>query len=100
MQPACVEFPVAEVGAAGVVRIGLLSRAIGQSAAPGVIVAAPEPICGIVLDEEGADIQIPVGLPGRAEVQPLGNRAPQRLPDRKSTRLNSSHLGISYAVFC
>src|SRR5262245_65270120 len=27
----------------------------------------------------------------RAEVRPL---------DRKSTRLNSSHLGISYAVFC
>src|SRR5262245_64773911 len=25
-------------------------------------------------------------------------RTPQR--DRKSTRLNSSHLGISYAVFC
>src|SRR5205814_9971438 len=23
-----------------------------------------------------------------------------RYPDRKSTRLNSSHLGISYAVFC
>src|SRR5438045_7150600 len=23
-----------------------------------------------------------------------------RVPDRKSTRLNSSHLGISYAVFC
>src|SRR5262245_65761723 len=23
-----------------------------------------------------------------------------RLADRKSTRLNSSHLGISYAVFC
>src|SRR5882724_13061041 len=22
------------------------------------------------------------------------------VPDRKSTRLNSSHLGISYAVFC
>src|SRR5205814_10672851 len=27
----------------------------------------------------------------------LGGRAQQ---DRKSTRLNSSHLGISYAVFC
>src|SRR5256885_10897774 len=29
-------------------------------------------------------------------------RAPQpaRMPDRKSTRLNSSHLVISYAVFC
>src|SRR5437899_5011871 len=24
----------------------------------------------------------------------------QRVLDRKSTRLNSSHLGISYAVFC
>src|SRR3712207_8454084 len=24
----------------------------------------------------------------------------QRLPDRKSTRLNSSHANISYAVFC
>src|SRR5437899_8753959 len=28
-----------------------------------------------------------------------GTGAPCRL-DRKSTRLNSSHLGISYAVFC
>src|SRR5262245_64008330 len=25
---------------------------------------------------------------------------PATEPDRKSTRLNSSHLGISYAVFC
>src|ERR1039458_7346191 len=25
---------------------------------------------------------------------------PRTRPDRKSTRLNSSHLGISYAVFC
>src|SRR5262245_34067666 len=25
---------------------------------------------------------------------------PQQIVDRKSTRLNSSHLGISYAVFC
>src|ERR1035441_8649272 len=25
---------------------------------------------------------------------------PHLQPDRKSTRLNSSHLGISYAVFC
>src|SRR5256885_7532948 len=27
-------------------------------------------------------------------------RRPLRSTDRKSTRLNSSHLGISYAVFC
>src|ERR1035441_6314370 len=31
---------------------------------------------------------------------PGKNRAMQSLGDRKSTRLNSSHLGISYAVFC
>src|SRR5262245_65755475 len=45
----------------------------------------------------------------RAAVQRRGGgvRLPQQLrrgrpaaPDRKSTRLNSSHLGISYAVFC
>src|SRR5262245_17600429 len=28
------------------------------------------------------------------------NSLPQSHVDRKSTRLNSSHLGISYAVFC
>src|SRR5215471_13001219 len=27
-------------------------------------------------------------------------RSPQRKPDRKSTRLNSSHVENSYAVFC
>src|SRR5436853_4564876 len=30
----------------------------------------------------------------------LEQAARDRVRDRKSTRLNSSHLGISYAVFC
>src|SRR5205814_8261739 len=30
----------------------------------------------------------------------VGGTLGSRLVDRKSTRLNSSHLGISYAVFC
>src|SRR5471030_3385525 len=30
----------------------------------------------------------------------FGLRNGDGFPDRKSTRLNSSHLGISYAVFC
>src|SRR5207245_10697859 len=30
----------------------------------------------------------------------LVERAIERMPDRKSTRLNSSHGSISYAVFC
>src|SRR5439155_9327785 len=29
-----------------------------------------------------------------------GRRRMSRVPDRKSTRLNSSHVAISYAVFC
>src|SRR5438067_8012945 len=29
-----------------------------------------------------------------------GLRLAERIPDRKSTRLNSSHVSISYAVFC
>src|SRR5436853_5314768 len=41
-----------------------------------------------VLDQEGVGELIKIGIE-------RGRRA-----DRKSTRLNSSHLGISYAVFC
>src|SRR5205814_7490822 len=38
-----------------------------------------------------------LALPDRAEHR---GRHRARALDRKSTRLNSSHLGISYAVFC
>src|SRR5258707_11586925 len=39
--------------------------------------------------------------PDRAARSPRGRRpAPTRPGDRKSTRLNSSHANISYAVFC
>src|SRR5256885_5621177 len=43
------------------------------------------------------------GPPAAARHQPaerLGGREDSLLTDRKSTRLNSSHLVISYAVFC
>src|SRR5437899_8286006 len=36
----------------------------------------------------------------RSRPVPHGARPPSSRRDRKSTRLNSSHLGISYAVFC
>src|SRR2546426_9124678 len=36
----------------------------------------------------------------RAQIGARGTNRPGRLSDRKSTRLNSSHLVISYAVFC
>src|SRR5262245_63543763 len=41
--------------------------------------------------------------PRRISERPSARAKPRRAssrPDRKSTRLNSSHLGISYAVFC
>src|SRR5262245_64487956 len=39
--------------------------------------------------------------PGRVtQLVEVLQRRLRTLPDRKSTRLNSSHLGISYAVFC
>src|SRR3712207_8205504 len=31
---------------------------------------------------------------------PISDELEKNLPDRKSTRLNSSHANISYAVFC
>src|SRR3712207_7401354 len=38
--------------------------------------------------------------PGRSAGDPAVRRAAQSSEDRKSTRLNSSHANISYAVFC
>src|SRR3712207_6922517 len=37
---------------------------------------------------------------GRGPAMALQSRLPGLRPDRKSTRLNSSHANISYAVFC
>src|SRR5690242_21369940 len=48
--------------------------------------------------------QEPVGYQPRADLLAAldapGPESPVRVADRKSTRLNSSHMSISYAVFC
>src|SRR5258705_8923790 len=46
--------------------------------------------------------EIERGHPGSCACRcgPAGCSQHRRPGDRKSTRLNSSHLGISYAVFC
>src|SRR5205814_7419266 len=45
------------------------------------------------------DHELSVAAVSRPDDQSRGVRD-RRREDRKSTRLNSSHLGISYAVFC
>src|SRR5262245_62640211 len=48
-------------------------------------------------------ISLPIDRRGsglRARRTPRSSGRRSNAPDRKSTRLNSSHLGISYAVFC
>src|SRR3712207_7513086 len=40
------------------------------------------------------------GLGELPSIHPPSERRSSRKPDRKSTRLNSSHANISYAVFC
>src|SRR5256885_16890731 len=42
----------------------------------------------------------PLGIPARAPAAPDWSSCCSDGSDRKSTRLNSSHLVISYAVFC
>src|ERR1039458_10500673 len=50
-------------------------------------------------DKTLIDYFLPTPIRGQLTTDVWG--APNVLPrDRKSTRLNSSHLGISYAVFC
>src|SRR5207253_5444447 len=54
---------------------------------------------------EYAALRLHTGRPGRADralTAPRGRRPAVRegVKDRKSTRLNSSHVAISYAVFC
>src|ERR1035438_6862335 len=47
--------------------------------------------------------EIDMWFQGSGALALIGGRAvaiPEQKVDRKSTRLNSSHLGISYAVFC
>src|SRR5690606_40295856 len=43
---------------------------------------------------------LPAALHRRATAGPVRPRPGQAAEDRKSTRLNSSHVKISYAVFC
>src|SRR5690606_8567182 len=51
------------------------------------------------LHAEGADLHLDLTV-AHTEHLTLGVQRGHKHPDRKSTRLNSSHVKISYAVFC
>src|SRR5262245_52549422 len=80
-------------------KVGLTSKAMQASS------QIDEPDYGYLFDtmivEDGAKVPHENYCAPRVEIELaffLGRDL--KGPDRKSTRLNSSHLGISYAVFC
>src|SRR5262245_64757056 len=61
----------------------------------------PELELVMVAARENAGKRLGDVVPSTLGVEGVGDRVLESFePDRKSTRLNSSHLGISYAVFC
>src|SRR5690625_2728372 len=86
-----------------------------------------QPVVGLITDKRPMPYALPIGLTssmlgmfglafasnfitiliavffigiGSATFHPEGSRVAYLAADRKSTRLNSSHVAISYAVFC
>src|ERR1035438_7022204 len=79
----------------GEVSVGDLGKARGGLLIGGRV--HPKADCQTVMHEARIGGSGAIELRNRS--QPGSRKVTQRT-DRKSTRLNSSHLGISYAVFC
>src|SRR5205807_8169115 len=78
---------------------GLLAPREGSRLAADHRAIAARPVCPrCSCQSRRASRAGPVSEPLPLSAAPLCRSAPRR--DRKSTRLNSSHLVISYAVFC
>ena len=82
LRPAGVELVEAEVGAPAVRGVGRHRLHVGEAAAAGGKVPAPEPVVGVVVDEEAADVDGPVGLAGGAEMDALRDAGAQGVPGR------------------
>src|SRR5256885_8672616 len=77
---------------AGSARHPLARKVRGRSRVPGT---------GALPARDPVALEAPVDRDrGDPPALAVGPDKPRRLLDRKSTRLNSSHLVISYAVFC
>src|SRR5256885_10287956 len=71
-----------------------LFRSVAATALP-----APPPVARSCAQQPGPH-RAPTHRPSRLPPPPGPRRRGRGVGDRKSTRLNSSHLVISYAVFC
>src|SRR3712207_7518914 len=97
----CSQMAAAIDGARTLTRLDHLSRSIWQGLAAGAVGDDDAQALAERLHVRRSVLRgeiKPVGIPlGRPSIFP-----PRRLQreDRKSTRLNSSHANISYAVFC
>src|SRR3712207_8326175 len=74
-------------------RSGICCRVCGEVAASATVLPVEEHRADDEKHGADRDEDQPVGLP-------VDDPEPDEVEDRKSTRLNSSHANISYAVFC
>src|SRR5437868_10942838 len=58
-----------------------------------------QPLHGAQVSRRNPEHRFPFVIRPR-EIAPVDRHARHEIVDRKSTRLNSSHVSISYAVFC
>src|SRR5256885_3293464 len=91
--------------AATVLRNGKAYVFFGRSGTGKSTVAALSPLGSVLTDEISLLKRIDgqwhaFGTPFWGEFRAAGTNRSAPVADRKSTRLNSSHLVISYAVFC
>src|ERR1035438_10802326 len=74
----------------------IIAGAGGAAHLPGVTAAYTTlPVIGVPMESKALK-----GLDSLLSIVQMPAGVPVATVDRKSTRLNSSHLGISYAVFC
>src|SRR2546426_1298328 len=92
--PRSTLFPYTTLFRSVAVAVVLEPRLAHEQAARAIVTPRVELGFGALHDQCG----VQSGLAGRGGKQ--GLRRVPRPTDRKSTRLNSSHLVISYAVFC
>src|SRR5690625_2723309 len=93
-----VQVPAPGPAAGGVGPFGACSR--GESGPAGGVGCAPGEAHGLPLLSCGDESGITSTLSGLRDIPARSNTHRSIYRDRKSTRLNSSHVAISYAVFC